>query len=405
MDVMKKRWIILIDGFLVLLFMGISNAWSIFVVPLETTFNWTRSETSLAYTICILFFSIGSILAGSLSKNLSFRTILQIGACLIGVGFFASSKVTAVWQIYITYSILVGTGIGMGYNVVLSVAPNWFMDRGGLATGVLMMGYALSTAIFGPTINSWIANIGISSTFVRLAVICAAGILITSILQVIPTYEQEVLLPKAVKKANKGRNLFTTEMLKQPSFYLYFIFVIVAGGSGLCMINHLSPMISEGLKQSSAFAATIISVCSICNGISRLVWGTLSDKISIDKILLTISCIFVGGFGLAFVAYSSGSVALFVVAACVIYVAFGGNAACCPVFTRTMYGNRTFSLNYSVISLNSLVSAFLPTIIGSLQASTGSYTMPIMVLLVATVVALVVCIVLGTFIRKEMKQA
>ena len=42
MDILKKRWIYIINGFIVLLFMGCSLAWSIFVVPLETAFSWTR---------------------------------------------------------------------------------------------------------------------------------------------------------------------------------------------------------------------------------------------------------------------------------------------------------------------------------------------------------------------------
>ena len=44
-NLLKKRWIYIINGFIVLLFMGCSYAWSIFVVPLENTYGWARSET------------------------------------------------------------------------------------------------------------------------------------------------------------------------------------------------------------------------------------------------------------------------------------------------------------------------------------------------------------------------
>ena len=62
MELLKKRWIYVAAGFAALLFMGVSNAWSIFVVPLEQTYGWLRSDTSMAYTIQVLCFSVGSIL-------------------------------------------------------------------------------------------------------------------------------------------------------------------------------------------------------------------------------------------------------------------------------------------------------------------------------------------------------
>ena len=99
MDILKKRWIYIINGFIVLLFMGCSLAWSIFVVPLETAFSWTRDQTSLAFTINILFFSVGSVLAGILSKNLSFSTLLKIAAIMMCSGFLGTSFVSSVWQL------------------------------------------------------------------------------------------------------------------------------------------------------------------------------------------------------------------------------------------------------------------------------------------------------------------
>lgn len=75
MDINKKRAQKLAFGFPVLLFMGVSLAWSVFVVPIEHYFGWTRSQTSLAFTINIIFFAIGSVTAGNLSKHFSFHQL------------------------------------------------------------------------------------------------------------------------------------------------------------------------------------------------------------------------------------------------------------------------------------------------------------------------------------------
>lgn len=51
-------------------------------------------------------------------------------------------------MLYASYGIIVG----MGYNCVISACPLWMPEK--TATGLLLMGYALSTAVFGPMISS-----------------------------------------------------------------------------------------------------------------------------------------------------------------------------------------------------------------------------------------------------------
>lgn len=149
MNLLKKRWLYIFAGFAVLLFMGCGLAWSIFMVPIEAQFGWSRSETSLAFTINILCFSVGSILTGILSKNFSYSTLLKLSAIMMGVGFLLTSMIGSIWQLYITYGLIVGTGIGLGYNCVISACPLWLPEKSATATGLLLMGYALSTAILG----------------------------------------------------------------------------------------------------------------------------------------------------------------------------------------------------------------------------------------------------------------
>ena len=64
MNIQVKQRIKLLSGFVVLLFLGTTLAWSVFLVPVENTFGWSRSQTSLAATINTMAFSVGSILTG-----------------------------------------------------------------------------------------------------------------------------------------------------------------------------------------------------------------------------------------------------------------------------------------------------------------------------------------------------
>ena len=52
MNVLKKRWGYLFMAIILLLFMGIGYAFSIFVVPIEKDLGLTRADTSFVFTLC-----------------------------------------------------------------------------------------------------------------------------------------------------------------------------------------------------------------------------------------------------------------------------------------------------------------------------------------------------------------
>jgi chromosome segregation protein len=58
-----------LNGFILLLFLGTSLAWSVFASPLEKAFGWTRAETSFAFTLNTVFFTLGSVITGILSRD------------------------------------------------------------------------------------------------------------------------------------------------------------------------------------------------------------------------------------------------------------------------------------------------------------------------------------------------
>ena len=373
-------------GFATLLFMGVGLAWSIFVVPVETLFGWTRAQTSLVFTINILCFSVGSILAGVLSKHLKYQHILKIAATMIALGFVLSGSVKEVWQLYLTYGVIAGSGIGMGYNCIISSCPIWMPEKSATATGLLLMGYALSTAIFGPVLNTLINLIGIVNTFRVLGILCGSCIFFFSFFIRIPTLEEMAQLPQPPKKASSQKSIITSEMVKMPVFWIYLIVSMIFAGVGLVITNHNAPILTEDLLLSASAASLIISVASITNGVARFCWGMLFDKLGVQKCITMIGIFSIITLGGVYLGYQTQSLALYIVSACLVMIVYGGNATTSPAIIRSLFGNRTFSLNFSVASLNAIPASFFPTIIGSLQTINHSYSLPFMIMLVVCVV-------------------
>ena len=53
-------------AFVLLMFFGLIYAWSLFVDPLEAEFGWDRSATSVVFTLSIITFCAGMLVAGAL---------------------------------------------------------------------------------------------------------------------------------------------------------------------------------------------------------------------------------------------------------------------------------------------------------------------------------------------------
>ncbi len=402
MDLHKRRWIYILNGFIVLLFMGCGLAWSIFVVPVENAFHWTRDQTSLAFTINIFCFSVGSILTGVLSKHFSFSTLLKMSAIMMGIGFLGASLMDAVWQLYISYGILVGVGIGLGYNCVISACPLWLPEKEATATGILLMGYALSTAIFGPLLNTLIESIGIVNTFKTLAILCGIGIFLGSILLRQPSVKESGQLPQVERHAGKkSYNVITSEMIKKPIFWTYYLITVLFGGVGLIIINHCSPMLTEGLAMNAGIAALVISVTSISNGVSRFIWGIIFDKMGVSRCLSLIA----GSFTLAsiglYISFSYHITSLFVISACLLLFSYGGNAITCPSVIRELFGHRTFSLNYSVLATDAVFTSCFPSIAGLVQVATQGYQVPLIIMVIVSVFSILTVIIFSRMYHQQ----
>lgn len=63
-----QRRFYLLNGVFAMLCAGAAYAWGVFVIPLENQFGWLRTETSIAFTLNIMFFSLGNIATGVMSR-------------------------------------------------------------------------------------------------------------------------------------------------------------------------------------------------------------------------------------------------------------------------------------------------------------------------------------------------
>lgn len=398
----KQRWPLLILGSIVLLFLGLIYAWSIFRAPLNAIFpSWTVSELSMNFTISMICFCLGGFLSGRLQKHICPKVIMLIAAALLFTGFFcvsflpAENSAKSLVMLYIFYGVLCGLGVGMGYNSVISTVTKWFLDKPGLASGTLMMGFGLGGIILGSLINAIIESYGVFLTFKIIAGAILLVLLIGAFIIKLP-----VANPAASEKNSNSPNkedlndLSPAQVVKTSAFWYCFMWAIMTASSGLIIINSAAT-----IALSFGASAILGLVVSVFNGLGRLIFGLIFDKLGRSKTVL-INCVslLLGGISLTIAALFN-IVVLLVVGLLFVGLSYGGCPTILSAFMLNSFGAKHHPANFSVINFHLIPAAlFGPTISSFLfNLSDGSYT--------STFVAIIILSAIGYTISLLMNKA
>src|SRR5579872_5278195 len=147
----QNRWLMAIAGVCLQMALGAAYAWSVFRIPLSRQFGWSISQVTLTFNICWLFLGCTSVLGGLWLKRSSPRIVAMVAGLLWGGGvFLASFSSHGLWWLYLTYGVIGGTGLGMGYIVPIAVLVKWFPDRRGLITGIAVAGFGAGSLFSAP---------------------------------------------------------------------------------------------------------------------------------------------------------------------------------------------------------------------------------------------------------------
>jgi OFA family oxalate/formate antiporter-like MFS transporter len=141
---MKNRWLIAASAVGIHISIGSIYAYSAWKMPLENTFGWSVTNTSLAFSIAIFVLGLSAALLGRVVERYGPSKAGLLSATFFSVGLFGSalaSYLESVWLFYLFFGVVSGIGLGLGYIAPVSTLVKWFPDRRGLATGLAIMGF------------------------------------------------------------------------------------------------------------------------------------------------------------------------------------------------------------------------------------------------------------------------
>ena len=312
-----------------------------------------------------------------------------IGGITLGVGYLLSGLFggTNFLALTLLIGLVGGCGIGFAYVVPIAVGMRWFPDKKGMITGLAVAGFGFGAMIWVKLAGSWghlIENLGLSTTFTIYGLAFIVMVVIGGLWMKFPPAGWK---PKGYEEKSAGAaktdaiNFSSKEMLGKVQFYLIFLTFVFSAGAGLMSIGlmKLYPMDAlqaNGLSavEASAIAGTAIAVFfSLANGIGRIVWGMLSDKLG-RKTSILIMTATQGLLVIAF-TYMAGHEYLLYLGATLIGFNFGGNFALFPTITADTFGAKNVGQNYPYIFLAYGVGGILGPILGGKMGDLNNFAL------------------------------
>lgn len=355
--------------------LGVLYLWSIVSKNLIAEHGWTNQEASIPYTIAILGWSIGSLIAGSLQDRLGPRRFVITGIGLVGTGLFISGFSSTSTNMIITFGVLVGLGVGFAYSSVTPAVMKWFhRDSKGLVTGLVVAGFALASVYLAPTAYYLIDWLGLSPTFWILGIFSLlTGIPLALIIKNPPKdYLPSPVLSMTNKEPSKPKKPWFynwMEMIRTRQFRLLWLMYAFSASAGLMIISNISNIAGEQAHYKTGFVLVII--LALFNSLGRIISGSLSDRIGRIR-TLQIAFIIQGINMILFVLYNSLPLMLF--GAALSGLAYGALLSVFPTVISDYYGMRDFGINYGVLFTSFGVAGFIgPQIAAIIRDFTGNY--------------------------------
>lgn len=367
--------------------LGVVYSWALFLIPLEEQYGWERSETSLTYTFMLIFFCIGQICGGALLERFGARRTTLVGASLLSLGFLCSSWVSDIWQLYVSYGLIAGIGLGIANVVPTSVCMGWFPSHRGVVGGLCHMSLPIGTLFYGALLSgALIASIGVMLTFRVLGCVFISMAALCALVLRLPTQKDLDALFSAVGLSeSENYNVWgvrTNVMLRDPSYKYIWLWSLIIQTCGWLVSGHAGPYaVEKGF--SLELMGLVVGAFAIGNGLGKLALGMGWDKFGQRLSMLAgMSVLSLGMAGLAFFPsiFGGWGIAAF---AGLAAIGFGGLFSLMSALLMAFYGPRYYGMNFAVSATPLLLAAVAGPYLGSLlREMWGSYEKTFLVALI-----------------------
>ncbi|MBI2832030.1 MAG: MFS transporter [Chloroflexi bacterium] len=270
-------------------------SYGLFLEPLQTALNASKTALSTAYMMYMAVYSISSAPMGFLCDRFGPRKVLWLSAFLIGIGISLCSSISSVWQLTLYFGFIAALGQGAVFVVPTSTTARWFIGKRGLAIGIINAGLGVFLLIVPPVVSRLINWYGWQTAFIVLGVaFFALNGFVATFMRARPEDKGLQPLAETAKRAPlAGRSSpthdFTVKQaLKSKAFILlYLISLFGFAAEQMVLVHVVSYSGAVGITPTGASLGVSFLGAGIVVG--RLLGGAMSDRMG-RVLTLTLFC-------------------------------------------------------------------------------------------------------------------
>jgi OFA family oxalate/formate antiporter-like MFS transporter len=351
--------------------LGTVYAWSYFQKPVMAEFGWNNTQVMWIFSLAICMLGLAAAWGGINLAKFGPRKLALAGAILYGSGYLLAALAMHVKSLplfYLSYGLIGGVGLGLGYVTPVATSAKWFPDRKGFITGMVVMGFGLGALVMSKVIAPTLMEMtgkNLTQVFLYTGVILLVlGVAAASFMQNPPAgFVPAGYVPPATSASSQAADdaLTAKDCILSGRFWFIWLFFFSNICAGIMFIGMQSPMLQDllkvtakytGMDESAAKAAlagagaTLIAISSIFNGVGRFFWGGLSDKIGRVNTFRIILGTQVAVFAVLIIVKSP---LLFGVLVCYVLLCYGGGFGTAPSTVLTVFGARLMPVVYGTL--------------------------------------------------------
>lgn len=331
----KNKYVMVIAGMIMQLSIGSIYAYSKWIEPLATELNWNAHDTKTAFSLAICFLGLTAAFMGKFAQKIGPTKAGIIGTLFLAFGLIGSSFAVTMGSIklfYLTFGVLQGIGLGFGYVVPVYTVVKWFPEKPGLASGIIIMSFALGSLLASFVISPLYHSMGLSNTFLLLGVVYGVCMLLSSLVLANPKTES--------KTTHQSVVLTAKDIVKDKRFIALWLLLFLNVCGGIAIISKASILGEEIVGMTAAQSTMFVAIIGLFNGIGRVFWSSISDKIGCWSTFMIFLAINMICFALIPIAASNAT--SFQIITFIIIAGYGAGFSTMPSFVKSIYGAENY---------------------------------------------------------------
>ena len=354
---------------------GAVYAFGVFFKPIINEFGWTHATISGAFSLSYIMYGLIGIVMGRVNDRLGPRLVLTVSGLFTGLGYVLMSQTSSIWQLYLFYGIILGTGLGATWVPLVSTVARWFILRRGAMTGIVVAGLGFGALIMPPIANWLILTHGWRVSYLILgSIVLLIMVLAAQFLKRDPTAVGQA--PYGEDNTQKGTMVPQTHgfSLSQASrtwqFWMTFVILFFFLFTLYTVMVHIAPH-SIGLGIPASSAANIIATVGIFSIFGKVGLGAIGDRIG-NRLVFVIA--FVLMTGVFWWLKASTEVWMLFLFAAVFGLAYGAIGASESPLVASLFGLKSHGLVLGAVNLGFTIGgATGPLVAGYIFDVSGSY--------------------------------